>query len=90
MFVFYFFAQNFCLLAQIFLSIDKQFLFSLKAIHFNPGFNSNLFQIDSSSVVGNNVVISSVEEVQGGLMIRGLTGDFFRVWENKPQVQLYF
>uniref|UniRef100_A0A3P9KTK4 Polycystic kidney and hepatic disease 1 (autosomal recessive)-like 1 n=1 Tax=Oryzias latipes TaxID=8090 RepID=A0A3P9KTK4_ORYLA len=53
-----------------------------------PG-DQPLMKIDASFVVGNNVVISAVEEVQGGLMIRGLTGDFFRVWENKPQVEVY-
>ncbi len=47
-------------------------------------------QVDSSSVVGKNAVVSAHEKKKGGLLIRGVTGDFFRVWETKPQVQLWF
>ncbi|XP_024153621.1 PKHD1 like 1, tandem duplicate 1 isoform X2 [Oryzias melastigma] len=54
----------------------------------NPG-DQPMMKIDASAVVGNDVDISVVEDVQGGLMIRGLTGDFFRVWENKPQVEVH-
>uniref|UniRef100_A0A3Q4MXJ0 PA14 domain-containing protein n=1 Tax=Neolamprologus brichardi TaxID=32507 RepID=A0A3Q4MXJ0_NEOBR len=39
-----------------------------------------------NKVVGENVIISATETRKGGLWIRSLTGDFFRVWENKPQV----
>uniref|UniRef100_A0A3Q3JRM8 Polycystic kidney and hepatic disease 1 (autosomal recessive)-like 1 n=1 Tax=Monopterus albus TaxID=43700 RepID=A0A3Q3JRM8_MONAL len=53
-----------------------------------PG-DQPLIQVDSSSVVGNNVAMSVSEIVQGGLLIRSLTGDFFRVWETKPQVEVY-
>uniref|UniRef100_A0A3B4ZZ57 PKHD1 like 1 n=1 Tax=Stegastes partitus TaxID=144197 RepID=A0A3B4ZZ57_9TELE len=47
-----------------------------------------LMKVDSSSVVGENVVISVKEVEKGGLLIRGLSGDFFRSWETKPQVQV--
>lgn len=40
------------------------------------------------SVVGENAVVSAREITKGGLLMRSLTGDFFRVWETKPQVQL--
>ncbi|XP_069572864.1 fibrocystin-L-like [Brachyistius frenatus] len=51
--------------------------------------NQPLIHVDSSSVVGGNVVISVHESVRGGLMIRSLTGDFLRVAENKPQVAVH-
>lgn len=46
-------------------------------------------QIDDSLVVGKDAVVSAVETVKGGLLRRGLTGDSFRVWEKRPQVQLH-
>uniref|UniRef100_A0AAX7VHS5 Polycystic kidney and hepatic disease 1 (autosomal recessive)-like 1 n=1 Tax=Astatotilapia calliptera TaxID=8154 RepID=A0AAX7VHS5_ASTCA len=52
-----------------------------------PG-DQPLIQFDYSSVVGENVIISATETRKGGLWIRSLTGDFFRVWENKPQVEV--
>ncbi|XP_071356429.1 PKHD1 like 1, tandem duplicate 1 [Trachinotus anak] len=48
-----------------------------------------LIQVNSSSVVGSNAVVSARERKKGGLLIRSLTGDFFRVWETKPQVEVY-
>ncbi|XP_039978517.1 PKHD1 like 1, tandem duplicate 1 [Xiphias gladius] len=54
----------------------------------NPG-DQPLIQVDSSSVVGKNVVVSACEKKKGGLLIRSLTGDFLRVWETKPQVEVY-
>ncbi|XP_024857831.1 fibrocystin-L isoform X2 [Kryptolebias marmoratus] len=53
-----------------------------------PG-DQPLMQIDDSSVVGSDVVVSAVETVKGGLFRRGLRGDFFRVMENTPQVEVY-
>ncbi|KAM6899772.1 PKHD1 like 1, tandem duplicate 1 [Xenentodon cancila] len=53
-----------------------------------PG-DQPLLKIDDASVVGRNVDVSAREKVKGGLMYRGLMGDFFRVWENKPQVEVY-
>ncbi|XP_061597205.1 fibrocystin-L-like isoform X1 [Cololabis saira] len=53
-----------------------------------PG-DQPLMKIDGASIVGRNVDISAREKVKGGLLIRGLTGDFFRVWEDKPQVEVY-
>ncbi|XP_025757857.1 PKHD1 like 1, tandem duplicate 1 isoform X2 [Oreochromis niloticus] len=52
-----------------------------------PG-DQPLIQFDYSSVVGENVIVSATETQKGGLWIRSLTGDFFRVWENKPQVEV--
>ncbi|XP_040908783.1 LOW QUALITY PROTEIN: PKHD1 like 1, tandem duplicate 1 [Toxotes jaculatrix] len=54
----------------------------------NPG-DQPLIQVDSSSVVGKNAVVSAREMKKGGLLIRSLTGDFLRVWETKPQVEVY-
>uniref|UniRef100_A0A3B4U1D6 PKHD1 like 1, tandem duplicate 2 n=1 Tax=Seriola dumerili TaxID=41447 RepID=A0A3B4U1D6_SERDU len=53
-----------------------------------PG-DQPLIQVDSSSVVGGNAVVSARERKKGGLLIRSLTGDFLRVWETKPQVEVY-
>ncbi|KAM9839131.1 PKHD1 like 1, tandem duplicate 1 [Aulostomus maculatus] len=53
-----------------------------------PG-DQPLLQVDGSSVVGNKAVVSAVEERKGGLLLRSLSGDFFRVWETKPQVEVY-
>ncbi|XP_050924319.1 LOW QUALITY PROTEIN: PKHD1 like 1, tandem duplicate 1 [Lates calcarifer] len=53
-----------------------------------PG-DQPLIQIDSSSVVGTNAVVSAQEKKKGGLLLRGMTGDFLRVWETKPQVEVY-
>lgn len=49
-----------------------------------------IFQINSSSVVGENLDFSAKERVKGGLLMRSVTGDLFRVLENKPQVGLWF
>lgn len=48
------------------------------------------FQINSSSVVGENLDFSAKERVKGGLLMRSATGDLFRVLEDKPQVGLWF
>ncbi|MEQ2207471.1 hypothetical protein XENOCAPTIV_012908, partial [Xenoophorus captivus] len=48
-----------------------------------------LMKVDDSSVVGNNVNFVVQEKAKGGLLIRGMTGDFFRVWEEKTQVEVY-
>ncbi|XP_058475058.1 PKHD1 like 1, tandem duplicate 1 [Solea solea] len=53
----------------------------------NPG-DHPLFQIDSTSIVGSNGVVFAKEKKQGGTFIRSLTGDFFRVWETKPQAEV--
>ncbi|KAK2830693.1 hypothetical protein Q5P01_018624 [Channa striata] len=54
----------------------------------NPG-DQPLIQVNSSSVIGSNVLVYATEVEKGGLSIRSLTGDFFRVWETKPQVEVY-
>uniref|UniRef100_A0A3B5MPJ0 G8 domain-containing protein n=1 Tax=Xiphophorus couchianus TaxID=32473 RepID=A0A3B5MPJ0_9TELE len=46
-------------------------------------------QVDDSAVVGNNVNFVVREKAKGGLLTLGLTGDFFRVWEAEPQVEVY-
>ncbi|XP_007544802.2 fibrocystin-L-like, partial [Poecilia formosa] len=46
-------------------------------------------KVDDSAVVGNNVTFLVQEKTKGGLLTRGLTGDFFRVWETEPQVEVY-
>ncbi|XP_017158739.1 PKHD1 like 1, tandem duplicate 1 [Poecilia reticulata] len=48
-----------------------------------------LMKVDDSAVVGNNVNFVVQEKTKGGLLTRGLTGDFFRVWETEPQVEVY-
>ncbi|XP_030597029.1 PKHD1 like 1, tandem duplicate 1 [Archocentrus centrarchus] len=48
-----------------------------------------LIQVNYSLVVGENVTVGAKEKQKGGLLIRSLTGDFFRVWENKPQVEVH-
>ncbi|KAM4540003.1 PKHD1 like 1, tandem duplicate 1 [Odontesthes bonariensis] len=53
-----------------------------------PG-DQPLMKVDGSAVVGKDVVVSANEKKKGGLLIRGLTGDFFRVVENKPQVEVH-
>ncbi|KAM3858592.1 fibrocystin-L-like [Diretmus argenteus] len=53
-----------------------------------PG-DQPLMQINDSSVVGNNPVVKAREQTKGGLFLRSLTGDFLRVWETKPQVEVY-
>ncbi|KAM7384668.1 hypothetical protein PAMA_011835 [Pampus argenteus] len=53
-----------------------------------PG-DQPLIQVDDSSVDGGNAAVYVRETRQGGLLIRSLTGDFFRVWETKPQVEVY-
>ncbi|XP_039677098.1 fibrocystin-L-like [Perca fluviatilis] len=53
-----------------------------------PG-DQPLIQVDGSSVVGNNAVVLALEKVKGGLLRRSMTGDFFRVWETKAQVEVY-
>uniref|UniRef100_A0A672GVH9 Polycystic kidney and hepatic disease 1 (autosomal recessive)-like 1 n=1 Tax=Salarias fasciatus TaxID=181472 RepID=A0A672GVH9_SALFA len=53
----------------------------------NPG-NQPLLKFNYSSVVGGNVEVFARETTKGGLLIRALTGDFFRVWENTPQVEV--
>ncbi|KAM3595703.1 uncharacterized protein V6R79_001361 [Siganus canaliculatus] len=53
-----------------------------------PG-DQPLIQINSSSVVGDDADVSASEKKKGGLLLRSLTGDFFRVWESKPQVDVY-
>ncbi|KAM9340526.1 fibrocystin-L-like [Symphorus nematophorus] len=53
-----------------------------------PG-DQPLIQVNSSSVVGNNLVFSAREKKKGGLLMRSLRGDLFRVWETKPQVEVH-
>ncbi|XP_069372727.1 PKHD1 like 1, tandem duplicate 1 [Paralichthys olivaceus] len=53
----------------------------------NPG-GQPLIQINSSSVVGQNAAIKAQAKTNGGLHIKSLGGDFFRVWEPKPQVEV--
>ncbi|XP_035847175.1 fibrocystin-L-like [Sander lucioperca] len=53
-----------------------------------PG-DQPLIQVDGSSVVGKNAIVLALEKVKGGLLRRSMTGDFFRVWETKPQVEVY-
>uniref|UniRef100_A0A3B5MPL0 G8 domain-containing protein n=1 Tax=Xiphophorus couchianus TaxID=32473 RepID=A0A3B5MPL0_9TELE len=48
-----------------------------------------LMKVDDSAVVGNNVNFVVREKAKGGLLTLGLTGDFFRVWEAEPQVEVY-
>uniref|UniRef100_A0AAQ5X4Y6 Polycystic kidney and hepatic disease 1 (autosomal recessive)-like 1 n=1 Tax=Amphiprion ocellaris TaxID=80972 RepID=A0AAQ5X4Y6_AMPOC len=48
-----------------------------------------LIKINDSSVVGENVEVSAREKVKGGLLIRSLSGDFFRTGENEPQVDVH-
>ncbi|XP_075907773.1 fibrocystin-L-like [Nelusetta ayraudi] len=52
-----------------------------------PG-DQPLIQINSSSVVGENLDFSAKERVKGGLLMRSATGDLFRVLEDKPQVEV--
>ncbi|XP_038580507.1 PKHD1 like 1, tandem duplicate 1 [Micropterus salmoides] len=53
-----------------------------------PG-DQPLLTVTNLSVVGENAVVSAREITKGGLLMRSLTGDFFRVWETKPQVEVY-
>uniref|UniRef100_A0A3P8VH65 PKHD1 like 1, tandem duplicate 2 n=1 Tax=Cynoglossus semilaevis TaxID=244447 RepID=A0A3P8VH65_CYNSE len=53
-----------------------------------PG-DQPMFQINDSSVIGNNVEVFAKEDRKGGLLIRSLSGDFFRVAETKPQVEVF-
>ncbi|KAM9737277.1 LOW QUALITY PROTEIN: PKHD1 like 1, tandem duplicate 1 [Menidia menidia] len=53
-----------------------------------PG-DQPLMEVDGSGVVGREVQLSARESVKGGLLIRSLTGDFFRLAEEKPQVEVY-
>ncbi|XP_054461971.1 PKHD1 like 1, tandem duplicate 1 [Anoplopoma fimbria] len=53
-----------------------------------PG-DQPLIQVVRSSVVGQNAVVWAQEKKKGGLLTRSLTGDYFRVWEPKPQVEVY-
>uniref|UniRef100_A0A8D3BAM2 PKHD1 like 1, tandem duplicate 2 n=1 Tax=Scophthalmus maximus TaxID=52904 RepID=A0A8D3BAM2_SCOMX len=46
-------------------------------------------QVNSSSVVGRNAYVVADEKKKGGLLIRSLRGDFFRVCETKPQVVVF-
>ncbi|XP_035537797.1 PKHD1 like 1, tandem duplicate 1 [Morone saxatilis] len=53
-----------------------------------PG-DQPLMQLNGSSIVGKNVDVFAQEKKKGGLLFRGLLGDFFRVCETKPQVEVY-
>ncbi|XP_068431576.1 PKHD1 like 1, tandem duplicate 1 [Clinocottus analis] len=53
-----------------------------------PG-NQPLLKVDGSLVVGQNVAMFARENKKGGLLTRSLTGDYFRVWETKPQVEVF-
>ncbi|XP_061682368.1 PKHD1 like 1, tandem duplicate 1 [Syngnathoides biaculeatus] len=53
-----------------------------------PG-DQPLLQVTGSSLEGKDVVIWAKEKKKGGLMLRSLMGDYFRVWEMKPQVEVY-
>lgn len=63
--------------------IDVFLMFPFKSIFFTVIYS---LQVDDASVIGENVVVSAKERKKGGLLIRSLTGDFFRVCETKPQV----
>ncbi|XP_057684607.1 fibrocystin-L-like [Corythoichthys intestinalis] len=52
-----------------------------------PG-DQPLLELTDSSLVGKDVVIKAQEKKKGGQMISNLMGDFFRVAESKPQVQV--
>ncbi|XP_036949440.1 PKHD1 like 1, tandem duplicate 1 isoform X2 [Acanthopagrus latus] len=52
-----------------------------------PG-DQPLLQVNSSSVVGKNAVVSATERRKGGLL-RSLDGGFLRVWETKPQADVH-
>nr|XP_061786823.1 fibrocystin-L-like [Nerophis lumbriciformis] len=53
-----------------------------------PG-DQAMLQLNGSLVVGKDVVVWAHERKKGGQMMRSMTGDFFRVWETKPQVEVY-
>ncbi|XP_054620387.1 fibrocystin-L-like isoform X2 [Dunckerocampus dactyliophorus] len=53
-----------------------------------PG-DQPLLQLNGSLVVGKDVVVWAHERTKGGQLMRSLTGDFLRVWETKPQVEVY-
>ncbi|KAI3358131.1 hypothetical protein L3Q82_003134 [Scortum barcoo] len=53
-----------------------------------PG-DQPLMQVNSSSVIGQNAAVVALERKKGGLFMQGVTGDFFRVWETKPQVEVF-
>ncbi|XP_019729703.1 PKHD1 like 1, tandem duplicate 1 [Hippocampus comes] len=53
-----------------------------------PG-DQPLLQLNGSSLQGKDVAIWAREKKQGGQMISSLMGDFFRVGETKPQVEVY-
>uniref|UniRef100_A0A3Q3X6F5 Uncharacterized protein n=1 Tax=Mola mola TaxID=94237 RepID=A0A3Q3X6F5_MOLML len=50
-----------------------------------PGDQPLLQQINDSLIVGQNAEVTAKEKLKGGLFMRSLTGDLFRVWETKPQ-----
>ncbi|XP_056273684.1 fibrocystin-L-like [Pseudoliparis swirei] len=54
----------------------------------NPG-DQPLIQVVGSSLVGQNAAVYAKEKKKGGLLTRSLTGDYFRVWEDKPQVEVF-
>ncbi|MBN3294524.1 PKHL1 protein, partial [Polypterus senegalus] len=53
-----------------------------------PG-NQPVLQINSTSVIGKNANLYVYTERDGGLFKQNILGDFFRVPQRKPQVQVY-
>ncbi|MBN3294522.1 PKHL1 protein, partial [Polypterus senegalus] len=53
-----------------------------------PGKQPTL-QINSSSVIGKNAYLNASTERDGGLFKQSVLGDFYRVPQRKPQVQVY-
>ncbi|KAK9526506.1 hypothetical protein VZT92_015203 [Zoarces viviparus] len=53
-----------------------------------PG-DQPLIQVVGSSLVGQNAGVFAHEKTKGGLLTRSLTGDYLRVRETKPQVEVY-
>ncbi|XP_068189914.1 fibrocystin-L-like [Antennarius striatus] len=53
-----------------------------------PG-DQPLMHINGSNVVGENVVISAVESKKGGTFWQNIPDEFFRVCEDKPQVEVF-
>uniref|UniRef100_G3NDK3 PKHD1 like 1 n=1 Tax=Gasterosteus aculeatus aculeatus TaxID=481459 RepID=G3NDK3_GASAC len=54
----------------------------------NKAGDQPLIQVTGASV-GQNADVFAHEDEKGGLLTRSLTGDYFRVWESKPQVEVY-
>ncbi|KAM6958720.1 PKHD1 like 1, tandem duplicate 1 [Aplochiton taeniatus] len=53
-----------------------------------PG-DQPLIMVNDSSVMGMKPKVEAVELTQGGLFVQSLTGDYLRMWETKPQVEVF-